>query len=100
MVNRSVRIRCWVGERGLLVREITPRCLPNMVCDPVALIVLPTTRISFPCRRSLSSSMPPKDAYTRHNHRKGLPLPLSEKIDNDRFLVEHMEEDDPTLHAG
>ncbi len=46
MVNRSVRIWCW-GERGLLVCEITHSSLPKMVCDPVTLVVLPTTRISF-----------------------------------------------------
>src|SRR6266403_2278908 len=26
MVNRPVRIRCWVGDRGLLASEFTPRC--------------------------------------------------------------------------
>src|SRR6266478_2569150 len=46
--------------------------LPNMVCDPVALVVLPHNSNFLSCR-SPSFSTPPKDAYTHLSHRKELP---------------------------
>ena len=99
MVNRLVRIGVLGWERGLLVRCAVMHDAfqiwyvtqwRSLSCCPQ----LNSNLLSMLYSRSLSSSMPPKDAYTHLSHFEEPPSPFSEKINN-RFLVERMEEDDP-----